>query len=288
MFQRQRTGSVVCPSCGRLVGVNDETCFNCGRPRPGLWGFTPLLRKLGNDLGFTELVIGGCALLYVATLLVDTSQIRFTGGFSFLSPSGESLFLFGASGRVPVFGYGRWWTLLSAGWLHGGLLHIFFNVLWLRQLAPAVAEYYGPARMVLIYTAAGVVGFGLSTVGPVFLFFLAPLLGDGLMTVGASAPVFGLLGALVWYGRRVSGVVGRQAWMFAAILFAFGFVWAFTGGRTDNWAHIGGFLGGLGAAALLNPMKPERVDHALGALACLLATAAAIVASVIAGLPPLR
>jgi rhomboid protease GluP len=288
MFQRQRTGSVVCPSCGKLVGVNDAKCYNCGRPRPGMWGFTPLLRRLGQDLGFTELVIGGCALLYVATLLVDTSQIRLAGGFSFLSPSGASLFLFGASGKVPVFDYDRWWTLLSAGWLHGGLLHIFFNVLWLRQLAPAVAEYYGPARMVLIYTAAGVVGFGLSTVGPVFLFVLAPLLGAGGMTVGASAPIFGLLGALVWYGRRVSGVVGRQAWMFAAILFAFGFVWAHTGGRTDNWAHIGGFLGGLAAAALLNPMKPERIDHVIAALACLLATAAAIAASVITGLHLLR
>ena len=280
MFQRQKTGSVVCPSCGRLVGVNDAKCFNCGRPRPGMWGFTPLLRRLGQDLGFTELVIGGCALLYVGTLLVDLGNIRVAGGgFSFLSPSGPSLFLFGASGTGPVFGYGRWWTLLSAGWLHGGLLHIFFNVLWVRQLAPQVAEGYGPARMVLIYTAGGLVGFGLSTVGPVFLPWLR-FLGEGGMTVGASAPIFGLLGALVWYGRRVSGVVGRQAWMFAILLFAFGFFWP----HTDNWAHLGGFLGGLAMAALLNPMKPERVDHAIAALACLLATAAAIVASVITGL----
>lgn len=280
MFQRQRTGSVVCPSCGRLVGVNDEKCFNCGRPRPGLWGFTPLLRKLGNDLGFTELVIGGCALLYLATLLVDVAGIRAAAGMSFLQPSRESLFLFGASGAGPVIGYGRWWTVLSAGWLHGGLLHIFFNVLWLRQLAPGVAECYGAARMVIVYTVSGVVGFGLSTVGPVFLPFLAFILGGGGMTVGASAPVFGLLGALVWYGRRVSSVVGRQAWMWAAMLFIFGFLWP----NVDNWAHLGGFLGGLATAALLNPMKPERTDHAIAAIACLLASAAAIVASVITGL----
>lgn len=285
MFARQRTGSVVCPSCGRLVGVNDEKCYHCGRPRPGMWGLTPLLRRLGQDLGFVELVIGGCALLYLATLLADTAHLSVGGGgFSLLSPSRESLFLFGASGAGPVLLYGRWWTLLSAGWLHGGLLHIVFNMLWLRQLAPAVAEYYGPARMVLVYTVAGVAGFGLSTVGPVFLPFLAPVLGGGGMTVGASAPIFGLLGALVWYGRRVSGAVGRQAWMFAALLFAFGFVWAHTGGNTDNWAHIGGFLGGLAVAALLNPLKPERVDHAIAALACLALSFGAIAASIVTGL----
>jgi len=285
MFERQRTGSVVCPSCGRLVGVNDAKCYNCGRPRPGMWGFAPLLRRFGQDLGFVELMIGGCGLLYLAMLGVDFQGIRVAGGgFSFLSPSGPAVFLFGASGAVPVFHYGRWWTVLSAGWLHGGLLHIFFNVLWLRQLAPAVAEGYGPARMVIVYTASAVAGFGLSTLGPVFLYPLAGVLGGPGMTVGASAPIFGLLGALVWYGRRVSGAVGRQAWIYAAMLLVFGFLWP----NVDNWAHLGGFAGGLGTAALLNPMKPERPDHGLIALVCLLLSLAAIVASVITGLPLVR
>ena len=62
------------------------------------------------------------------------------GLFSMLSPSSRALFLFGASGALPVFAGGRWWTILSAGWLHGGLLHIFMNMMALRQLAPAVAE----------------------------------------------------------------------------------------------------------------------------------------------------
>ena len=52
MFKRQRTGSVVCASCGSLVGVNDDRCYTCGRRNPGLWGYGPLLRRLGNDLGF--------------------------------------------------------------------------------------------------------------------------------------------------------------------------------------------------------------------------------------------
>ena len=45
MFQRRTTGSVVCPSCGSLVGVRDDKCYTCGRSNPGLWGFGPALRE---------------------------------------------------------------------------------------------------------------------------------------------------------------------------------------------------------------------------------------------------
>src|SRR5215204_2794677 len=52
VFRRQRTGSVICTSCGVLVGVGDDTCYNCGRRNPGLWGWAPAFRALGRDLGF--------------------------------------------------------------------------------------------------------------------------------------------------------------------------------------------------------------------------------------------
>ena len=68
MFKRQKTGSVVCASCGSLVGVNDETCYTCGRRNPGLWGFGPMLRRFGNDLGFVTLVVYGCSALYASAL----------------------------------------------------------------------------------------------------------------------------------------------------------------------------------------------------------------------------
>ena len=61
---RQKTGSVVCASCGSLVGVNDDTCYTCGRRNPGLWGFGPVLRRFGNDFGFTTVIVYGCAVLY--------------------------------------------------------------------------------------------------------------------------------------------------------------------------------------------------------------------------------
>ena len=150
MLKRQTEGSVICTSCGVLVGVNDDTCYNCGRRNPGLWGYGPALRRLGHDLGFVPIVIGATVTLYVLSLLLSGMSMQ-----AMLSPSTEILFLLGASGAVPVFTFGRWWTVLTAGWLHAGVLHVLFNVLWIRQLAPAVADLYGPGRMVIIYTISG-------------------------------------------------------------------------------------------------------------------------------------
>src|SRR5205807_7367131 len=97
LFNRRTTGSVVCPSCGSLVGVRDDKCYTCGRANPGLWGFGPVLRQLGTDFGFVPIVVGGSSLLYVLTLLASGNAIfQMSGLFSILSPSVSALFLFGA------------------------------------------------------------------------------------------------------------------------------------------------------------------------------------------------
>ena len=274
MFGRQRTGSVLCPSCGRLVGVNDEVCLSCGRRNPGMWGLTSVLGRLGRDMGFVQVVIGGCAFLYLAMLLVDPQGIRKSGLFSLLAPSQDALIRFGASGAGPVFRAGRWWTLLSAGWLHAGLLHIGFNLYWVRLLAPATAELYGASRMVILYTVTSVTGFLASSLVGAFV----PGLGGGWITVGASAPILGLLGAMVYYGRRTgSRQVGGQAWSYALFMIVFGFLMR----GVDNWAHLGGFAGGYLAGRLLDPLLPERGNHQLAAVVCLALTALAVVASLV-------
>ncbi len=283
MFKRQTSGSVVCVSCGYLVGVNDDRCYHCGRRNPGLWGFAPAIRRLGQDLGFVPFVTATCVVVYVLTLLWSGPTVA-GGGLDFLVPSAQSLFLFGASGAGPVFGLHRWWTIVSASWLHGGVLHILFNLLWIRQLAPEVAELYGPGRMVIIYTVAGAVGFAVTSTAGAYLPFL-PMLQGAQLTVGASAAIFGLLGALVYYGRRTgSRVVHSQALYYAVILFVFGLVMR----GVDNYAHAGGFAGGFLAAQLLDPLKPERIDHLVVALACLGLSLLSIVASVVHGLILMR
>ena len=286
MFKRQRTGSVICTSCGVLVGVDDDRCYNCNRRNPGLWGFAPALRSLGQDLGFVPFVIGTSAILYGLTLVFSAGDIGMSGMFGFLSPSNLALFLFGESGAMPIFVAGRWWTVLSAGWLHGSALHILFNMMWVRQLAPATADIYGPGRMVIIYTAAGVAGFALSSFAAAFIPAIPLIPGiiylrGGTFSVGASASIFGLLAALVYYGRRGgSRMVGSQAFSYALLLGLFGLMMP----TVDNYAHAGGFGGGYLAARLLDPLTRERTDHILIALGCLAASLLAVAASVVHGL----
>jgi len=279
MFKRQTSGSVVCVSCGYLVGVKDDKCYHCGRRNPALFGFAPALRSLGHDAGFVPFVTGFCALMYVLALL--WGGISMSGGMlGFLAPRAESNFLFGASGAAPVFEYGRWWTVLSASWLHGGLLHIGFNVMWIRQLAPAVGELYGPGRMVIIYIAAGVAGFAASSFAGHFINLPWPLSGADL-TVGASASIFGLLGALVYYGRRGgSSLVRGQALSWALTMGIFGLIMP----GIDNYAHAGGFAGGYLVGRVLDPLQPEQINHIFLAVVCLALSVLAIVASVVHGL----
>jgi rhomboid protease GluP len=279
MFQRRTTGSVVCPSCGSLVGVRDERCLICGRWNPGLWGFAPLLRQVGSDLGFVPLTIGVCVVLYGATLVASGGAIGMNGLMSLVAPSVRALTLFGASGAVPVFQDGRWWTVLSAGWLHGSLLHILFNMLWIRQLGPAGAEILGAGRLIVVYVLSGAAGFILSSFGGAYV--PLPFLGGAGYTVGASASIFGVLGGLVCYGRQSgSSLVRREALGYAAPLFVFGLLMP----GVDNYAHAGGFIGGYLATLWLNPLAPERPGHIMAALACLVASFAALALSVVQGL----
>jgi rhomboid protease GluP len=194
-----------------------------------------------------------------------------------LSPSTQMLILLGASGALPVVGLGHWWTLLSAGWLHGGVLHILFNVMWIRQLTPEIANLYGAGRMIIIYTLSGVAGFALST-GLYLLPVHLPFFGGANITVGASAAIFGLLGALVHYGRRTgSSHIGQAGLQYALIAGVMGFIVP----GVDNSAHLGGFAGGYLISLILDPLKPERIDHLAIAVLCLVATFIAIVASVL-------
>jgi rhomboid protease GluP len=235
---------------------------------------------LGQDLGFVYLIVAGTIGLYLATVAGSGGDVR-SSMVAPLAPSGYMQFLFGASGAYPVFGLGRWWTVLSAGWLHGGLLHIFFNLLWVRQLAPETAELYGPGRTVVIYTLSSACGFAASSIMGVLIPGIPVIGGASYMTVGASAAIMGLLGSQVCYGRQTgSHIVRASAWQYAVMLFFFGLIMP----GVDNWAHAGGFGGGYLVALALDPRKPERVDHLLAALICLALTVAAIVASVVTGL----
>jgi rhomboid protease GluP len=107
-----------------------------------------------------------------------------------------------------------------------------------------------------------------------------PFLSGASLTVGASASVFGLIGALMHYGR-VSGssLIREETKRFAIMGLVFGLVMP----GIDNFAHGGGFLGGYLASKFFNPLTRERGDHLLIAAICLILSLAAVVLSIATG-----
>ena len=246
---RQAQGSIVCAGCNNLVGINEERCPFCGAWRPGLFGWAPVLRSVvGNRLDLIPLIVGTCVTLYALALLLQPEAIfAGQGFFSLLSPGPRALYMLGMTGGV-AWQLGWWWTLLTAIYLHGSLLHIFFNVMWIRNLGPAAAEAFGPARMFVLFNVAGATGFLVSNAM------------SGAPTIGASGSIFGLLAALIVYGRkRGSSLMTRQLWQWAIILGIFGFLMP----GINNWAHGGGFAGGWVAASLMGFIDERRESTAL-------------------------
>ena len=261
---RQAHGSIVCAECNRLVSINEESCPYCGAWRPGLFGWAPALRTLvGARLDLVVLIIGACVTLFALALLLQPDAIlRPSGLLSILRPGDRALYQLGMTGGV-AWQLGWWWTLLTAIYLHGGLLHIAFNVMWIRNLGPAAAEAYGPARTFVLFNVAGAAGF------------LASNLTSGVPTIGASGAIFGLLAALIVYGRkRGSSVMTQQLWQWAIILGIFGFLVP----SVNNWAHGGGFAGGWVAAQLMGFSDEHRESTRvlLAALARIVVTAVGI------------
>jgi rhomboid protease GluP len=152
-------------------------------------------------------------------------------------------------------------------------------------MGPAITDLFGPARTVIIYTTGGVTGFLLSSLAGEYLGGIPiPLLHAGGLTVGASAPVFGLIGALYHYGRTGSSSVKQQATFMIVQAVIFGLLVP----NIDNYAHIGGFAGGYFMSAVLDPLSRERGDHALIAVGCLAASLIAVVISIVHGLSFIR
>ena len=262
---------MICPQCGKLIGVGEERCPFCGAWQPGMFGAAPALQRwFGGRLDLIPILVTACIVLYVLSLALDVrTAFSFSGGnfLGFLGPGGSALVELGATNRELLLRYGWWWSLLTASFLHGGLLHIFFNMMALRNLGPAVVQAFGQARAFVIFMIAGAVGFLVSD------------LLSGAFTIGASAGIFGMLAALIVVSRRIGhSMMTAQLVQSAVIMFAMGL---FMGGIINNWAHAGGFVGGYVVAQML-PLSGDRRESPaiqIFAIVLMLATVAGFVLS---------
>ncbi len=221
----------MCPQCRAFITTDDKICPYCNAevgPKPyvsrtpsdALGGLIPHARFI------TVLIVLINTGLYIATVLYS---MRTGGSAVDLDP--RTLLDFGAK-YGPAIMAGQWWRLMTAGYLHGGLLHILMNMWVLFDLGAQVEETYGGSRYIVMYSVANVTGFLTS-------FYLLPAL-----SIGASAAIFGLIGGMIALGvreRSSYGAAVRKVYMRWAI---YGLVLSLIPG-TDWAAHVGGLAGGF-------------------------------------------
>jgi rhomboid protease GluP len=181
----------------------------------------------------------------------------------------------GASYPLATVGEGRYETLITACFLHAGVVHLAFNMLALWQAGPLVERAVGSARMAPMYLVAGAFGNLVSV--------LHGWLGgrpDVSFTVGASGAISGCIGAALVLAWRTTGWRGplTQAMLrWLGILVAFGVFSNLGGGSIDNAAHIGGAAAGAAIACL---WKRRRRYSPRATAAVLIACAGVVAGSV--------
>ena len=276
MMSNHKRRSILCPNCRKLISSDEPYCPYCDIARPGSWWKNSLLTRafLGTDQ-FIKTIIYVNVGMYVLSLLLHPWSSGFSlNPLTLFSPGGQSLLLLGATGTIPIDRLHRWWTLISANYLHGGIFHILFNMVAFRQLVPLVLREYGVNRGFILYTLSGVIGFGVS--------YLAGV----KFTIGASAAVCGLIGATLYYGKSRGGIYGRAiyreigGWALGILLF--GFLMP----RVNNWGHGGEIGAGILLGFLLGykEIKREGLFHKILAGVCAVLTLLILALAVVSGI----
>ena len=218
------------------MGISATRCHECGANLR--FSLVALSKKLSGVFGEYESPVTSALLvaniLMFGVSLVLTMQAGEAGGLHILTGmSGEASYRLGASYGPAIFERHQWWRLITAMFLHGGLIHIGFNMIALMQFGPALEELYGSARYFFLYVFTGAFGFLVSA-------------WTGHFSVGASGGLLGLVGAMLAVTSKRGGAFMREVRSrlitSVVILFAIGFMGSF---GIDNAAHLGGFAAGF-------------------------------------------
>lgn len=255
----------VCPYCRELNSVGEVRCYRCGRRLPGPVGegMSQVVRQLlGVEAPWTRLVL---ALELLAFGLMVAADRRLPIGLHDAFRA-SALLRFGAMGMGSEVS--EPWRLLSAVFVHMGVLHVGMNLWMFTDLGARLERELGGARSTLIFLVTGVLGFVASEL------WYAPL---SLLTAGASGGVFGQIGAEVGILRARRDPEWRRS-LIRNLVYALVLSLALRG--VNNAAHLGGFAAGI---ALGYVFEVERrrwsLDRGLRIVAVILLLAA--VASVL-------
>lgn len=222
--------SKVCEQCGRLNAADEQSCNRCGGRFPGKVESRvgDLARTvLGRDAPMVRFFVALCVVVFALTAF-GGDEIRVLD-----SPLAYQSLRWGA--LHPMLVWNEPWRLVSAVFVHLGLLHLLMNMSALVSLGAGLERAFGSARLVITFVGTGIVGFVVSTAWGVFGF------GPLAMTAGASGGLFGLVGFEVGYLYRS----GDPRWKQALIRAVIGMVLIGLLMSVNNAAHAGGTLSGM-------------------------------------------
>jgi len=205
----------------------------------------------------TYIFMGICLILYVLSGLYSSNLIELNAGI---------LYKFGALVNFNMMGNDikELYRLVTSVFLHGGLIHLICNMYSLYVIGPQLESFFGKIKYTIIFIGSGVIGNLLSMA----------FLQDTYVSVGASGSIFGLLGALLYFGYHyrvyLSGVIKSQIIPLIILNLIIGFI----GTSINNLAHIGGLIGGvLVSMAVGVKYKSTKTDIINGIIMTLIFTA---------------
>ncbi|MGH9677313.1 MAG: rhomboid family intramembrane serine protease, partial [Candidatus Acidiferrum sp.] len=220
----------ICPACGSLVGISATRCHECGTSLR--FSLAAVSKQLSGILGEHEAPV--TTVLLIANLLIfGVSWLAISsqgegGGLKILwGMGGETMYRLGASLGYSIFYQHEYYRLITAMFLHGGLIHIGFNMMALMQFGPAIEELYGSSRYLFLYVVTGAFGFLVSAAA-------------GNFSLGASGSLLGLIGLMLAVTSKRGGSYMRELRSRLITSVVILFVLGFSGMGMDNFAHGAG------------------------------------------------
>jgi len=252
---------------GRETGVS---CSNCGNPIcPDCMTATPVGMRCPDCAGQRQRVHTARSLHVdpiVTYVLIGICVLLFLGSGASVGSGGSTRVYFDLSLTREDVADGEYWRLITAGFLHSGILHVAFNMYILYWLGTMLEPSLGHARFAALYLASLVAGS-----------FGALLLAPDARTVGASGAVFGLMGA-AFVMQRARGIDPMQSGIGPVILLNLAL--SFIIPNISIGGHLGGLIGGAAAGFAMEWLGRRRPGMAGPIAACVVIGAAAAVASV--------
>jgi rhomboid protease GluP len=254
----------MCPSCRAFITTKDRVCPYCQEPvgprAIDARDPSPIAGLIPHARFNTMLILLINFGLYIAAGIYSMN----TGRGGLINVDVYTLVAFGAK-FAPAIAIGEWWRLVTAGFLHGGIIHILMNSWVLFDLGAQVEEIYGGSRMWVIYLVSSVCGF-----------YASMWWNPRSPSVGASAALFGLIGCMIALGVRHRSTLGaaiRGAYIRWAV---YGLVFSVLVPGIDIAAHGGGLIAGfaIGYVAISprTPGTPAERFWRVAAWICVLAT----------------